>query len=89
MNYSLSSDFQAFIDSRLNCAGYRLKDNADYKRENDNIENATQELRAAMSPEMALTLSGIEESYLEIITIYERVSYKQGFKDALRLCSEI
>lgn len=65
MNYSLSSDFQAFIDSRLNCAGYRLKDNADYKRENDNIENATQELRAAMSPEMALTLSDIEESYLE------------------------
>ena len=89
MSYSLGSDFQAFIDSRLDYAGRRLKDNADYKREHDNIENATQELLAAMSPKMALTLSDIDDSYLEIITICERASYKQGFKDALRLSAEI
>ena len=89
MSYSLGSDFQAFIDSRLDYAGRRLKDNADYKRENDNIKNATQELLAAMSPKMALTLSDIDDSYLEIITTCERVSYRQGFKDALRLFAEI
>ncbi|MBR1438907.1 MAG: hypothetical protein IJ587_10270 [Synergistaceae bacterium] len=88
MNYSLGSDFQAFIDSRLDCVGHRLKNNADYKRKNDNIENATQELLAAMSPKMAFTLSDIDDSYLEIITICERASYRQGFKDALRLFSE-
>ena len=89
MSNSLTADFSAFIESRLECVEHKVCEHTDYKRENDNIENVNQELLAAMSPKMALALSDMDDSYLEIITTCERVSYRQGFKDALRLYSEI
>ena len=89
MSNSLTADFSAFIESRLNYVKRKVSEHTDYKRQNDNIESATKELLAAMSPKMALTLSDMDDCYLEIITTCERVSYRQGFKDALRLFAEI
>lgn len=88
MSYSLSSDFQEFIDNRLNCAGDRLKNNTNYKLETHNIETHTRKLLAAMPLELAVSLEDINDSYLEILSISERVVYQQGFKDALRLIAE-
>jgi len=51
MSNSLSSDFQAFIDNRLDCADEILKDSADYRRQTGNIESATKELLLAISQE--------------------------------------
>lgn len=89
MSNSLHSDFQAFIDNRLDCAGEILKDSPDYKRQTDNIESATKELLSAMSQKMAITLSDLDDSYLELLNISQRESYKQGFRDAIRLIAKI
>ena len=89
MSNSLTADFSAFIESRLNYVERKVSEHTDYKCQNDNIESATKELLAAMSPKMALTLSDMDDSYLKIINLSERVSYRQGFKDALRLFAEI
>ena len=85
MSNSLSSDFQAFTDNRLDCAGSQIKDSPDYKRENENISQATREVKAVLPPEKAITLNDIEDSYLAIISLCERICYKQGFRDAIRL----
>ncbi len=89
MSNSLSSDFQAFIDNRLDCADEILKDSADYRRQTGNIESATKELLLAMSPELSTTLGDIDDSYAELLNISQRESYRQGFRDALRLIAEI
>ena len=89
MSNSLRSDFQAFIDNRLDCAGEILKESPDYKRQTSNIESATKELLSAMSPELSTTLGDIDDSYLELLNISQRESYRQGFRDALRLIAEI
>lgn len=89
MSNSLSSDFQAFIDNRLDCADEILKESTDYRRQTGNIESATKELLSAMSPELSTTLGDIDDSYAELLNISQRVSYRQGFKDALRLIAEI
>ena len=89
MSNSLRSDFQAFIDNRLNCAGEILKNSTDYLRQTGNIESETKELLSAMSPMLSTTLEDIDDSYTELINISQRVSYRQGFKDALRLMAEL
>ena len=89
MSNSLRSDFQAFIDNRLNCAGEILKNSTDYLRQTGNIESETKELLSAMSPMLSTTLGDIDDSYAELINISQRVSYRQGFKDALRLMAEL
>lgn len=61
----------------------------DYKRQTGNIESATKELLSAMSQKMAITLSDLDDSYLELLNISQRESYKQGFRDAIRLIAKI
>lgn len=85
MSNSLGSDLSAFIDCRLEHAGLILKNSSDYKRQNDNIEKYTQKLLSAMPSELATTLGNMDDSYIELLNISERVCYRQGFKDALRL----
>ena len=89
MSNSLTADFSAFIESRLECVEHKVCEHTDYKRQNDNIEKYTQDLLSAMPSAMTITLGDMDDSYLEIITTCERVSYRQGFKDALRLFAEI
>ena len=88
MSNSLTADFSSFIDSRLNCFERELAEHTDYKRQNDNIGKCTQDLLSAMPSAMTITLGDMDDSYLEIISLSERVSYRQGFSDALRLMAE-
>ena len=89
MSNSLTADFSTFIESRLDYVEHKICEHTDYKRQNDNIEKYTQDLLSAMPSAMTITLGDMDDSYLEIITTCERVSYRQGFKDALRLFAEI
>ena len=89
MSNSLSTDFTAFIDSRLNCFGEKLKELQDYKRQYDNINKLTQDLLAAMPAAFACTLEDINDSYSGIVSLSEQFSYRQGFRDAIRLFAEL
>lgn len=89
MSNALTADFVAFVDKRLDCVERRLMEHTDYKRQNENIEKCTQALLSAMPSAMTITLGDMDDSYLEIISLSERVSYRQGFSDALRLMAEI
>ncbi len=89
MSNSLSSDFTAFIDSRLDCFGEKLKELQDYKRQYNNIDKLTQDLLAAIPAALACTLGDIDDSYTELISLSERFSYRQGFRDAIRLFAEL
>ena len=42
-----------------------------------------------MPSELTITLGDIDDSYTELLNISERICYRQGFKDALRLMAEI
>ena len=89
MSISLTDDFSTFIDSRLDYVERKLKECADYKYQNDNIGKCIQDLLSAMPTAMMITLQDMDDSYLEIISLSERVSYRQGFSDALRLMAKI
>lgn len=89
MNNSLSTDFTAFVDNRLNYVDKRLKDNPDYKRQTDNIDKLTQDLLAAMPTALTCTLGDIDDSHMELITLSERFSYRQGFRDAITFLAEL
>ena len=89
MSDSLCSDFTAFVDNRLDYTGRILKKNTDYNCQYANIEKCTQEILSAMPSELTITLGDIDDSYTELLNISERICYRQGFKDALRLMAEI
>ena len=73
------ADFQAFVNSRIDRVGQKLKNSSEYQREQNNLERQMHELQAALSGEQAITLQNM----------YEYTCYCQGFKDALRLmCGE-
>lgn len=83
------ADFQAFVNSRLDRVGQKLKDSPEYQREQTNLERQMHELQAALSGEQAITLQDMDDSNLALLNMYEYTCYCQGFKDALRLmCGE-
>ena len=86
---SLNTDFQTFVNHRLDRVGQKLKDSSEYQREMTNFEKLTQELRAAMSPNLAINLQDIDESNAALINMYQNASYRLGFRDALRLIAEL
>ena len=85
MNSSLRSDFQGFIHTRLDRVEAAIIDNQSYQREQCNIEINTRELISALSEKQKITLKNIDDSYTNLMSIYEIEGYRQGFRDALNL----
>ena len=83
------ADFQAFVNSRIDRVGQKLKNSSEYQREQNNLERQMHELQAALSGEQAITLQDMDDSNLALLNMYKYTCYCQGFKDALRLmCGE-
>lgn len=89
MNNSLNSDFQDFINNRLDRLGMTIRIRPDYQRENANIEKLTRELQDAIPSKLAINLQDIDDSNTAILNIYEDASYKLGFNDALSLIARL
>ena len=85
---SLNADFQAFVNSRLDRVGEKLKNSSEYQREQGNIEQQTKQLQAVLAASQAITLQDMDDSNLAILNMYEYTCYCQDFKDALRLIYE-
>lgn len=85
MSNSFNNDFQTFVNLRLDRVGQTLKNSPEYMRENENIDKMTQELQKAMSPNMAINLQDIDDSYTAILNMFQDASYRLGFRDALRI----
>lgn len=82
---SFNNDFQTFVNLRLDSVGEELRHRPEYKRENEIIDKMTQELQKAMSPNMAINLQDIDDSYTAILNMFQDASYRLGFRDALRI----
>lgn len=87
-NVGLLTDLQAFVNSRLDWVGQKLKNSPDYQREQANLDKQMHKLQAALSDEQAITLQDMDDSNLALLNMYEYTCYCQGFKDALRLIYE-
>ena len=86
---SLITDFQTFVNHRLERIEQKLLKCSEYQRETANIEKLTQKLQAAMSPNLAINLQDIDDSNAALINMYQNASYRLGFRDALRLIAEL
>lgn len=85
MNNTLASDFQAFINYRLDYVNSKVRLNPDYKAHQENVDIWEDKIRAALNPELAITLQDIYDSNMAMLDMHEQACYRQSFNDAIKL----
>ena len=85
MNSELQADFADFVERRLDFVGKGLLTNPEHEA----LTRKLDALKSTVSKKFDSDIDGLDDGFFELSTLYQRASYRQGFKDALRLMADI
>lgn len=76
---TLQADFADFVERRLDFVGKQLLTNPEHIA----LEKKLDSLKSAVSKKFDTDIDRLDDGFFELSALYQRASYRQGFKDGI------